>query len=110
MAVIAPKAVAGAPVRSVSILGSTGSVGCNTVDLLHRDPEAFRVEALTANHNFELLAAQARQLGAELAVVADASRYGALKDALSGSGIEVAAGESGLIEAAERPAEWVMAS
>jgi 1-deoxy-D-xylulose-5-phosphate reductoisomerase len=110
MAVIAPKAVAGTPVRSVSILGSTGSVGCNTVDLLRRDPDAFRVKALTANHNVELLAAQARQLGAELAVVADAGRYGALKDALAGSGIEAAAGGSGLIEAAELPADWVMAS
>ncbi|MGZ9034355.1 MAG: 1-deoxy-D-xylulose-5-phosphate reductoisomerase, partial [Rhodospirillales bacterium] len=83
MAVIAPKPVAAASVRSVSILGSTGSVGCNTVDLLRRDPEAFRVEALTANHNVELLAAQARLLRAELAVVADASRYGALKEALA---------------------------
>ncbi len=110
MAVIAPKAVAGTPVRSVSILGSTGSVGCNTVDLLRRDPEGFRVEALTANHNVELLAAQARQLGASLAVVAEPSRYGALKEALSGTGIEAAAGEAGLVEAAERPADWVMAS
>ncbi|MGZ9033723.1 MAG: 1-deoxy-D-xylulose-5-phosphate reductoisomerase, partial [Rhodospirillales bacterium] len=110
MAVIAPKPVAGTSVRSVSILGSTGSVGCNTVDLLRRDPEAFRIEALTANHNVELLAAQARQLGAELAVVADASRYGALKEALAGSGIQAAAGASALVEAAERPADWVMAS
>lgn len=110
MAVIAPKAVAGTPVRSVSILGSTGSVGCNTVDLLRREPEAFRVEALTANHNVELLAAQARQLGAAIAVVADPARYGALKEALAGSGVEAAAGESALVEAAERPADWVMAS
>jgi 1-deoxy-D-xylulose-5-phosphate reductoisomerase len=110
MAVTAPKAATGAPVRSVSILGSTGSVGCNTVDLLRRDPGAFRVEALTANHNVELLAAQARQLGAALAVVAEPGRYQALKDALAGSGIEAAAGDSGLIEAAERPADWVMAS
>jgi 1-deoxy-D-xylulose-5-phosphate reductoisomerase len=110
MAVIAPKAVGGLAVRSVSILGSTGSVGCNTVDLLRRDLEAFRVEALTANHNVELLAAQARQLGAALAVVAEPSRYGALKEALSGTGIEAAAGAAGLVEAAERPADWVMAS
>ena len=93
MAVIAPKAVAATPVRSVSILGSTGSVGCNTVDLLRRDPESFRVEALTANHNVGLLAAQAPQLGASLAVVAVPGRYGALKEALSGTGIEAAADE-----------------
>lgn len=110
MTAIAPRVSTGAAVRSVSILGSTGSVGCNTVDLLERDRAAFAVEALTANRNVDLLADQARRLGAKLAVVADESRYAALKAALSGSGIAVAAGPRGLIEAAERPAEWVMAS
>ncbi len=115
MTAIAPRASAGGSsagvsVRSVSILGSTGSVGCNTVDLLERDRDGFVVEALTANRNVDLLAGQARRLGAKLAVVADESRYGALKAALFGSGIAAAAGPQGLIEAAERPADWVMAS
>jgi 1-deoxy-D-xylulose-5-phosphate reductoisomerase len=94
----------------VTILGSTGSVGCNTVDLIARAPQSFEVEALTAHRNVALLAGQARQLRARLAVVADETHYGALKEALAGSGIEAAAGASGLIEAGERPADWVMAA
>ena len=97
-------------VRSVTILGSTGSVGCNTIDLVEREPEKFRVEALTANRNVEKLAAQARSLKAKLAVVSDESAYGDLKDALAGTGIEVAAGQKAVVEAAARPADWVMAS
>ncbi len=96
--------------RRVTILGSTGSVGCNTVDLIARAPQTFEVEALTAHRNVALLAEQARHLQARLAVVADEARYGALKEALAGSGIEAAAGESGLIAAGERPADWVMAA
>jgi 1-deoxy-D-xylulose-5-phosphate reductoisomerase len=96
--------------RSVTILGSTGSVGANTVDLIRREPGRYRVEALTANRNVEALAGQARELGASFAVVADPDRYGALKDALSGSGIEAGAGAEAVREAAERPAELVMAA
>jgi 1-deoxy-D-xylulose-5-phosphate reductoisomerase len=94
----------------VTILGSTGSVGCNTVDLVERVPDLFRVEALTGGRNAELLAAQARRVGARLAVVADHRFYKALKESLSGSGIEVAAGESALVEAAQRPSDLVMAA
>jgi 1-deoxy-D-xylulose-5-phosphate reductoisomerase len=68
--------------RSVTVLGSTGSVGCSTIDLIERQRDDFVVEALTAHRNAEQLAGQARRLGARLAVVADASRYGALKTAL----------------------------
>ena len=96
--------------RRVTILGSTGSVGCNTIDLIERQPEAFSVEALTANSNADLLADQARRLSAGLAVVADKARYVDLKRALQGSGIEAAAGGEALIEAANRPADWVMAA
>ena len=69
-------------IRRVSILGSTGSVGRNTVSLVEAEPERYAVEALTANHNVELLAEQAKRLRAKLAVVADHNRYRALKDAL----------------------------
>ncbi len=96
--------------RRIAILGSTGSVGCNTVELVAAQPEAYEVEALVAQRNVERLAEQARQLRAKLAVVADESRYRALKALLDGSGIEVAAGPDAVVEAAMRPAEWVMAA
>ena len=110
MAVTAPGIAPAVEPRSVTILGSTGSVGCSTIDLIERNPDRFVVEALSAHNNVQLLAGQARKLRPRLAVVADEGRYGALKDALSGTGIEVAAGRSGLIAAAERPADWVMAA
>ena len=97
------------PRRSVTILGSTGSIGRSTVDLIARDRHGYEVLALTANTNAPLLAAQARRLGAQLAVVADPAYYSALAEALSGSGIACAAGSAALIEAARLPAEWVMA-
>ena len=78
--------------RSVTVLGSTGSIGTSTIDLLKRNPHDFVVEALTGNRNVELLAAQAKELGAKQAVVADESLYGQLKNLLSGSGVEAAAG------------------
>jgi 1-deoxy-D-xylulose-5-phosphate reductoisomerase len=96
--------------RRVTILGSTGSIGCNTVDLMARQPEAFAIEALTANRNTALLAEQAKALNARLAVVAEPAGYRELKAALAGTGIEVAAGPDAVVEAAARPAEWVMAS
>jgi 1-deoxy-D-xylulose-5-phosphate reductoisomerase len=95
--------------RRVSILGSTGSVGRSTVDLLLRNRDEFTVEALTANRNAAGLAEQARQLNARFAAVADPAEYGALKAALSGSGIEAGCGAEALVEAAERPADWIMA-
>jgi 1-deoxy-D-xylulose-5-phosphate reductoisomerase len=96
--------------RRVSVLGSTGSVGCNTIDLIERNPGRYAVEALTANNNVGLLAEQARRLKARLAVVADERLYGELEAALAGSAVEAAAGPAAVIEAAERPAEWVMAA
>lgn len=95
--------------RSISILGSTGSIGCNTIDLIERNPGAYEVEALTAKSSVDVLADQARRLDARLAVVADESCYPQLKEALAGSNVEVAAGAKALEEAAERPADWVMA-
>jgi 1-deoxy-D-xylulose-5-phosphate reductoisomerase len=96
--------------RKITILGSTGSIGCNTLDLIQRNPEAYEVEALTANKNVDLLATQARETNARFAVIADESLYPALKEALSGTSIEVGAGDSAVIEAASRPADWVMAA
>ncbi len=98
--------------RRLTILGSTGSIGTNTLDVVERlgGRDRFAIAALTGNGNIPLLAEQARRVGAELAVTADEHRYGELRQALSGSGIDVAAGRSGLIEAAERDAGWVMAA
>ncbi len=110
MAVTQTTPVSDAAPRRVTVLGSTGSVGGNTVDLLMRNPDAFDVEALTANTNVDLLVQQAKTLRARYAVVADPSLYADLKDALLGTGIEAAAGPQAVIEAAARPADWVMAS
>jgi len=96
--------------RRIAILGSTGSVGCNTVELVAASPEAYEVEALVAQKSVERLAEQARALSAKLAVVADESRYRALKALLQGSAIEVAAGADAVVEAATRPSDWVMAA
>jgi 1-deoxy-D-xylulose-5-phosphate reductoisomerase len=96
--------------RGITILGSTGSIGRNTVELVEACPDLYRVEALTANCNVDLLADQARRLNARLAVVADEGAYGRLKDALAGTGIAVAAGPAAVVEAAQLPADWVMAS
>lgn len=95
--------------RTVTILGSTGSIGCSTIDLIRRQPDRFEAVALTANTNTGLLAEQAKQLGAGFAVIADPSRYRALADALNGTGIECAAGAEALVEAACQQSDWVMA-
>lgn len=96
--------------RTVTLLGATGSIGSSTVDLLRRDRVQYRVEAVTANRNAAALAQLAREFDARFAAIADVSAYGELKEALSGTGIKVAAGEAGLLEAAQRPADWVMAA
>lgn len=94
--------------RTVTLLGATGSVGASTIDLLKRQRERFRVEAVSANKNAAALAVLARELGARFAAIGDPAAYGELKSALSGTGIKAAAGETGLLEAAERPAQWVI--
>ncbi len=104
------KPVAAGAQRSVTILGSTGSVGRNTVDLIQGHTGKFTVKALTANRNVELLAQQARALRAEIAVIADETLYQNLKDALSGSGVEAAAGQAAVTAAAGSGADWTMAA
>ena len=99
-----------ADVRSVTILGATGSIGASTLDLIKREPGRYRVESISARRNAAALGKIAREVGARHAVVADHAAYRELKDALSGSRIEAAAGEDALVEAAQRPADWVMAA
>ncbi len=98
------------PPRTVSVLGSTGSVGTQTIELLLAEPERFRTRALVAGRNAALLARQAVALRAELAVVADEASYAALRDALSGTGIEIAAGQEAVVAAAAADADWTMAA
>ena len=100
---------AAAEPRRLTILGATGSIGRNTLDLVARHPEEFAVEALTAHRNVALLIRQARETGARLAAIGDPALYGALKDGLAGTGVEAAAGPDAIAEAAGRPADWVMA-
>jgi 1-deoxy-D-xylulose-5-phosphate reductoisomerase len=97
-------------VLSMTVLGATGSIGTSTLDLVRRNRERFRVEAVTAQKNAAALAGLARECGARLAVVGDPDAYGELKEALAGSGVEAAAGEDAIVEAASRPAQWVMAA
>jgi len=96
--------------QTVSLLGATGSIGASTVDLLRRDPIRYRIEAVSAHRNAGALAKLARDLNARFAAIADPAHYQDLKQALSGTGIEAGAGESALVEAAQRPADWVMAA
>ena len=104
-----PAAAEGAEPRRVTILGSTGSIGCNTIDLIARHPQAFEVEALTAQRSVERLAEQARQVGAKQAVIGDPALHGALKEALADTDTATAAGPEALVEAAAAPADFVMA-
>ena len=96
--------------RCVTIFGSTGSIGCNTVELIAADREAYEVVALTGGRNVALLADQARRLRPEIAVTAHEDCRTELEAALAGTGIEVAAGEAALVEAADRQADWVMSA
>ncbi|KIP98009.1 1-deoxy-D-xylulose 5-phosphate reductoisomerase [Agrobacterium tumefaciens] len=98
--------------EKLTILGSTGSIGTNTVDVVNQlgGRDRFDIMALTGAGNIALLAEQSRALGAKLAVTSDEANYQALKEALAGTDIKVAAGKSGLQEAANMDADWVMAA
>ena len=98
--------------RSVSVFGATGSVGENTFDLLMHQggPLAYRTVALTGGRNVARLAEMARALQAEIAVTAFDDCLDDLRAALSGTGISVAAGPAAMLDAADRPAGWVMSA
>jgi 1-deoxy-D-xylulose-5-phosphate reductoisomerase len=96
--------------KTVTILGATGSIGTSTLDLIARAPEAFEVLALTANRDVKKLAEAAIRTRARRAVVADPECLDALRDALAGSGVEAAAGPDAVAEAATMGADWTMAA
>ena len=96
--------------RKISIFGATGSIGQSTLDLIGRAPEDYDVVALTGGGNVAQLAADAHKFGADVAVIADEARLPELRAALAGSQTEAAAGQAALVEAATRPADWVMSA
>ncbi|MES1975900.1 MAG: 1-deoxy-D-xylulose-5-phosphate reductoisomerase [Pseudomonadota bacterium] len=96
--------------KTVTILGATGSVGGSTLDLIEREPERFAVLALTANTDTDKLAKAAIRTGARRAVVADETRLDDLRAALAGSGIEAAGGPQAVRETAAMGADWTMAA
>ena len=104
------KVEAAAAPRRVTLLGATGSIGSSTIDLLRRDPDRYEVEAITAYRNGAALARLARDLGVRFAAVGDPDAYADLKEGLAGTGIETGAGPAAMVEAAQRPADWVMAA
>jgi 1-deoxy-D-xylulose-5-phosphate reductoisomerase len=96
--------------KSVSILGATGSVGQSTLDLVLREPGRFEVIALTANRDVAGLAKAARATNAKLAVISDPALHGALAEALNGTDTEIASGDDAITDAACRDADWLMAA
>src|SRR5262245_9824853 len=103
-----PKSKPASSERSVTLLGATGSVGARTIELIKSERASDRGGAVSANANAAAVAALARQVGARFAAVGDDAAYGELKSELSGSGIEAGAGEAAVVEAAQRPAQWVI--
>jgi 1-deoxy-D-xylulose-5-phosphate reductoisomerase len=96
--------------RKITVLGATGSVGQNTLDLIGRTPHLFEIVALTANSDANRLAELAIRHRAKHAVIADADQFGLLQELLAGTGIEASAGMDAVCEAARLPADWIMAS
>jgi 1-deoxy-D-xylulose-5-phosphate reductoisomerase len=96
--------------RTIAILGSTGSIGCSTIDVVERSPNDYVVDALTAQSNVDRLIEQCRKLKPRFAAIGDEKHYAKLKEALAGTGTEAAAGRAAVIEAAARPTDWVMSA
>lgn len=105
-----PEGASRAREMSITLLGATGSIGASTIDLVQSQRDRFRIEAVTAQRKAGPLAKLARDLGAKFAVVADPDGYRELADGLAGAGIEAAAGAEAVVEAARRPADFVMAA
>ena len=97
-------------VKRISILGATGSVGTQTLDIIRSDQASYSLGSITAWRNSTELAVRALDFRPELAAIADKNAYPALRDALFGSGIRVVAGTEGLMDAAEKPAQFLMAA
>ncbi|MFO0389770.1 MAG: 1-deoxy-D-xylulose-5-phosphate reductoisomerase [Alphaproteobacteria bacterium] len=96
--------------KKISVLGSTGTIGQNTLKIIDAHRDRFEVTCLTAGDNVDLLISQAKQFCPKRAVIMNEAYYPTLKDALSGTGIDVAAGANAVTEAAEMPSDIVMSA
>ncbi len=96
--------------KRVTILGATGTIGQNTLDLINRNRNQFKVAALTGHNNIDLLARQAKSYNAEFVAVADPEKYQQLKSALEGTTVECGAGQDAILQAAAWPADICMAA
>ena len=96
--------------KTISILGSTGSVGRATVDLIKRMPQTYSVDSLTANKNWQLLAEQAKILKPRYVAISTQQYYQPLKNALNGEDILIGAGEKAIIDAGDREVDLLMAA
>ncbi len=96
--------------KSLSVLGSTGSVGTQTLDIIAENPSNYRVRALVGGRNVALLAEQAIQFRPELTVISDEALAASLREALAGTGLQCAAGRQAVLEAAAMPVDWTMSA
>ena len=96
--------------KKISILGATGSIGQNTLDLISSEKDKFKVVGLTGAHNVELLARNAIEFNADVVAIADESKFLDLKNMLAGHKVEVCAGIDGLLEVSSRETDWVMSA
>ena len=96
--------------KKISILGATGSIGQNTLDLISSEKDSFKVVGLTGSGNIELLAQNAIDFGADIVATADESKFYDLKNLLSGHNITVCAGPSGILEVSNQQTDWVMSA
>ncbi len=96
--------------KTLSVLGSTGSVGTQTLDIIAENPEQYHLRALVGGRNVALLAEQAMRFRPEVTVISDDALLPKLREALAGTNLACAAGRGAVIEAASMPAEWTMAA
>jgi 1-deoxy-D-xylulose-5-phosphate reductoisomerase len=87
--------------KRIAILGSTGSIGTQALEVISAHPEEFEVELLTANNNAGLLVEQARRYNPNAVVIANDAHYNTVKHALAGTDIKVFAGENALVSAVQ---------
>ena len=96
--------------KKISILGATGSIGQNTLNLISSEKDSFKVVGLTGSGNIDLLARNAIDFGADIVATADESKYRDLKNLLSGHKIVVCGGPSGILEVSNQQTDWVMSA
>ena len=96
--------------KKISILGATGSIGQNTLNVISNEKDKFKVVGLTGSSNIDLLARSAIDFDADIVATADESKFSDLKGLLSGHKIEVCAGPSGILEVSRQQTDWVMSA